>query len=121
MPDDELDDGMVDVPFLRFYHSQNLRARTFDVLEAVEQARDRTKYRGALASIVVELTNAGIDYYFMRPLKLAKVGFVIEQSANVKIIAGATRVLGGVIHNIIGRMNQEQLLFVCDYIRELME
>lgn len=111
---------MVDVPFLRFYHSQDLRAKTLDVLDTIEDARDRTKYRSALSGIVVELTNAGIDYYFMRPLKMAKMGFVIEQSANVSI-AGSTRVLAGVIHNIIGRMNQDQLLFVCDYIRELME
>lgn len=120
MSTDMPDDGMVDVPFMRFYHSQTLRHQTLAVLETLEGARDCTKYRGALADLVVELTNAGFDYYFLQPLKLAKVGFVVEQSAVVGM-SGATRVLAGVIHNIIGRMNADQLLLVCGYIRELME
>jgi hypothetical protein len=37
-------------------------------------------HRDALASLVVELTHSGLDYYFMKQLKLAKPGFVVEQS-----------------------------------------
>ncbi len=107
-------------PSLRFYFSDELQSKTLNVLDTLEQAPDCTRYRGALADLIMELTNSGMDYYFMRPLKLAQVGFVIEQSAVVGM-SGATRLLAGVIHNIIGRMNQEQLLFVCSYIRDLME
>jgi hypothetical protein len=109
-----------DAPYLRFYHSDALRVKTLKVLSTIEEAKDSTKYRNALASLVVELMESGIDYYFMRPLKLAKVGFVVEQSASAGM-KGATKVLGSVIHNIIGRMDQSQVLFVCSYIRELME
>ncbi|NWF70304.1 MAG: hypothetical protein HXY40_14555 [Chloroflexi bacterium] len=107
-------------PFLRFYHSDGLRTKTLTVLNKLEQAKDCTRHRDILAQLVVELTNSGMDYYFMRPLKLAKVGFIVEQSA-VMGMSGATRVLASVIHNIIGRMDRPQLLFVCSYIRELME
>ena len=106
-------------PFLRFYHSEGLRKKTLSVLRAVEQAQDATGYRAALADIVVKLTNSGMDYYFMKPLKLAKAGFILQQSANLGL-AAAEQVVGTVIRNIIGRMDRPQLLFVCGYIRQLM-
>jgi hypothetical protein len=107
-------------PFLRFYHSDNLRAKTLAVLNTLEEAKDSTKYRDALADIVGQLTDSGMEYYFLRPLKLAKVGFFVEQSANLGM-AAATRVLGSVIRSIIGGMDSPQLLTVCSHIRQLME
>ncbi len=107
-------------PFLRFYHSESLRAKTLAVLATVEEATDSTKHRDALANIIVELTDSGMDYYFLRPLKLAKAGFLIEQSANLGMSA-TTAVLATVIRNMIGRLDGSQLLTVCSHIRQLME
>jgi hypothetical protein len=64
----------------------------------------------------VELTNSGMDYYFMKPLKLAKAGFIVQQSANMGM-AGTQQVMGSVIRNIIGSMDAPQLLSVCGSIR----
>ena len=107
-------------PFLRFYHSKSLRVKTLAVLTTLEEAKDGTKYRGALADIIVELTDSGMEYFFLRPLKLAKAGFFVEQSASLGMSA-TTAVLATVIRNIIGRMDSVQLLAVCNYIRQLME
>jgi len=107
-------------PFLRFYHSESLRAKTLSVLTKLEKAKDNTKYRAALADVVVELTDSGMEYYFLRPLKLAKVGFLTEQTANLGMSA-TTAVLATVIRNMMGRMDGPQLLTVCSYIRQLME
>jgi hypothetical protein len=107
-------------PFLRFYHSESLRAKTLAVLTTLEEAKDCTKHRNALADIVAELTDSGMEYYFLRPLKLAKAGFFAEQSASLGM-AATTRVLASVIRNIIGHMDNAQLLTVCSYIRQLME
>ena len=106
-------------PFLRFYHSESLRAKTLEVLATLEEAKDSTRHRAALADIVVELTRSGMDYFFLRPLKLAKVGFFVEQSANLGM-AGTTQLLASVIRNFIGGMDNPQLLTVCSYIRQLM-
>ena len=106
-------------PFLRFYHSEALRKKTLSVLCTVERAEDPTAHRAALADLAVELTNTGMDYFFMQPLKLAKAGFIIQQSANIGL-AGAKQVMGSVIRNIIGRMGDSQLLSVCGSIRRLM-
>jgi len=107
-------------PFLRFYHSENLRAKTLAVLTAVEKAKDSKQHRDALAGVVVELTDSGMDYFFLRPLRLAKVGFLVEQSARLGM-AAATGVMASAIRTIIGRMDQAQLLAVCRYIRQLMK
>ena len=89
------------------------------MLGTLEQAQDVTAHRDALADVVVELTNSGMDFYFMKPLKLAKAGFIVQQSANLGL-AGAQQVMGSVIRNIIGRMDGPQLLSVCGSIRQLM-
>lgn len=106
-------------PFLRFYHSVELRNKTLSVLDTLEQAEDVNAHGDALADVVVELTNSGLDYFLMRPLKLAKPGFIVQQSANLGL-SGAQRVMGSVLRNIIGRMEGPQLLSVCSSIRQLM-
>jgi hypothetical protein len=106
-------------PFLRFFHSQELRDKTLRVLGELEQAEDATAHREALADIVVELTNSGMDFYFMRPLRLAKTGFIVEQSASLGM-TGVKKVMASVIRQIIGRMEGPQLLSVCRSIRQLM-
>jgi len=107
-------------PSLRFYYSKSLRAKTLAVLATLEKAKDSKQHRDALADVIVELTDSGMEYYFLRPLKLAKAGFFTEQSANLGM-AVATRALASVIRNIVGRMDNPQLLFVCGYVRQLME
>jgi hypothetical protein len=106
-------------PFLRFYHSEELREKTLSVLTTLEQAQDATEQRDALADVVVELTHSGMDYYFMKPLQLTKPSFIVQQSASLGL-AGVKRVFGSVIRNIIGRMDNTQLLSVSGSIRQLM-
>jgi hypothetical protein len=107
-------------PSLRFYYPEALRAKTVAVLTQVEKAKDSREHRSALADVVVELTNQGLDYYFLRPLKLAKVGFMVDQSANLGML-GVTTVLGSVIRSVIGGMDSAQLIAICCYIRQLMK
>ena len=106
-------------PFLRFHHSAPLRRKTLSVVEALEQAENPVAHADALADLVVELTNAGLDAYFMQPLKLAKTGFVVEQSASLGMI-GVQQVMGTVIRRVIGRMDSAQLLSVCGSIGQFM-
>lgn len=106
-------------PFLRFYHSNELRTKTNAVLTTLEGARDPTVHRGTLANLAVELTNAGLDYYFLKPLKFAKAGFVVEQSASLGM-TGVQQLMGSVIRNIIARMDGPQLLSVGTSLRQFM-
>jgi hypothetical protein len=106
-------------PFLRFYYPEGLHKKTLSVLDRIEKADDATALRDALADVVVELTNSGLDFYFLKPLEHAKAGFILEKAASVGM-AAAQQVMASVIRQIIGRMESPQLLSVCGSIRQLM-
>ncbi|MDP2366855.1 hypothetical protein [Rhodoferax sp.] len=105
-------------PSLRFYHSKALRTKTNVVLDAIETAPGHPKQGDAVAQLVSELVEAGMDYYFLRALKLADVGFVTEQSARLGM-SGAVRLISSISAKFIGRMDQAQLLVVVRHIRSL--
>jgi hypothetical protein len=107
-------------PTLRFHHSVGLRVETIAVLTAIEEGPDTPRHHEAMAGIAAKLIDAGMDYYFLRPLRLAKAGFVVEQSASIAS-AGASRILATVTRNVLLRMNRTQLLAVVAHIRHLME
>jgi hypothetical protein len=116
----EEQNGAVGLPYLRFYHSESLRTKTLAVLDALETAEDPTSQREALAELVLELTETGLAYYFVKPVQAAKVGFVAEQSTKLGI-AGIRRVMGPVTRRVIGGMGAPQLLSVSKHIRHLMK
>lgn len=106
-------------PFLRFHHSQALRVKTLKVLLAVESAEKATAHAGALTDLVLELTEHGMDQYFLQSLKATKANFVVQQSAALGL-SGVQKVMGTVIRNILGRMDDRQLIVVCGSIRQFM-
>ena len=106
-------------PFLRFHHSQELRVRTLQVLETVEGAQQASVHSGHLTELVLELTSTGMDQFFLQSLKETKANFVVQQSAALGL-SGVQKVMGTVIRNIMGRMDDRQLLSVCGSIRRFM-
>lgn len=108
----------VQEPSLRFYHSKALRKRTDAVLSALEAAPEKPHHPDAMADLVSELVEAGMDYYFMVPLKQAEVGFLKEQSARLGM-TGAVTLINSVSRKFIVRMDSTQLLVVATHIRSL--
>ena len=106
-------------PSLRFFHSAALRARSNKVLAALERDDDPTRHVGALSSLVVDLTEAGMDYYFLKPLQQAKVGFVARQTASLGM-AGSLRVMSPIIRGVLAGTNATQLHVIARHIRQLM-
>lgn len=113
------EDAAAPSPSLRFHYSSELHARVLALLDQVERAEDAAAHRDEVAELVVQLTEAGLDDYFMKPLDRTRPGFVIRQSANVGM-AGARQVMGSVLRRIIGHMDGPQILSVCASIRDLM-
>jgi len=106
-------------PFLRVHHSAALRKSALTVLEELESAEDATTCREALADLIVEMTQDGLDGFFLVPLKHAKPGFIVEQSAHLGM-AGVQQLMGTVIRNVIAHMDHAQLLSVSSSIRGFM-
>ena len=110
-------------PFLRFHHSHELRAKTLEVLETVENTGKPTAHSARLTDLILELTDSGMDQYFLQSLKATKANFVVQQSAALGLsggLSGVQKVMGTVIRNIVGRMDDQQLLSVCGSIRQFM-
>ncbi len=105
-------------PSLRFHHSKALRDRTNAVLGALEKTPESGNHGEAIADLVSDLVEAGMDYYFMRALKQADVGFLKEQSARLGI-TGAVTLINSVCRKFIVRMDAKQLLAVSAHIRSL--
>jgi len=112
--------GAAKLPYLRFYHSVSLRTKTLAVLDAIEAAEDATIHSETLAALVLELTETGLVYYFVKPVQDAKVGFMAQQSTKLGI-AGIRQVMGPVARRVIGGMNANQLQSVSKHIRHLMK
>ena len=107
------------IPHLRFHISAELHEKTIELLNELEISEDPKQYRDMLGNLVVELTNAGMDYFFIKPLELAKVGFMTKQTTNLGLTA-QRRVISPIIRRVIGGMDKNQLLIICSYIRQLM-
>ncbi len=105
-------------PSLRFYHSKALRQKTDSVLTALESHPGHKNHGEEIADLVTELIDAGMDYYFLRALKEADVGFVAEQSARLGM-SGAVKLVSSVSRKFITRMDHTQLLVVASHIRTL--
>jgi hypothetical protein len=108
-----------ELPYLRFYHSKDLRTKTLAVLDAIDKADDATEHSDGLADVVLELTETGLTYYFLKPVQAAKGGFLSTQTTKVGI-GGILRVMGPVVRRVLGGMNHDQLLEVSRHIRALM-
>lgn len=105
-------------PSLRFHHSKALRVRSDAVLAALEASPDEAHHRVAVADLVADLVDAGMDYYFLRALHLAEVGFIKEQSARLGI-SGAAKLINSVSRKFIVSMDSKQLLAVASHMRSL--
>jgi hypothetical protein len=106
-------------PFLRFHHTQALRTKTLKLLAVVEAAEQPSAHSTALSDLVLELTDQGMDQFFMQSLKATQANFLVQQSAALGM-AGVQKMMGSVIRNILGRMDDRQLLSVCGSIRQFM-
>ncbi|MCF8185116.1 MAG: hypothetical protein K9J43_09075 [Polynucleobacter sp.] len=89
------------------------------MLDTVEAAEKPTDHSGRLTELILELTSSGMDQFFLQSLKATKANFVVQQSAALGL-SGVQKLVGTVIRNILGRMDDRQLLSICGSIRQFM-
>lgn len=106
-------------PSLRFFHSVQLRGRTTKVLSRIESDEDPARHADALADLVMDLTKQGLNYYFLKPVKEAKFGFIARKTAGVGV-TGALRMMSPIVRNVIGGASTPQLRVIARHIRQLM-
>ena len=105
---------------LRFFYSAALWKRTDAVLARIERDDDAGRHASALSAVVVELTKAGLGYYFLQPLQQARFGFVIRQTAGLGM-RGVVRMMSPMIGGILAGADTRQLRCIAQHIRHLAE
>ena len=68
----------------------------------------------------VDLTEAGMQFFFLDPVAKLKMGFVVNQSSNLGV-GSVLRIMGPLVRNIVGRMDKKQLRQVSRIMRQMME
>ena len=66
---------------LRFPLPAPLRGRMLKVLTKIDRDSDPVRHAPDLSSVVLALTEAGMDSYFLKAVRDAKLGFVARQTA----------------------------------------
>lgn len=107
-------------PYFKFTHSKALRTRTLAVLNDIDADTDPTPHRDALSENLSELTEAGMQFFFLDNVEKLKMGFVVTQSANLGV-GSVLRIMTPIIRNIVGRMDKKQLKQVSKIMRQMME
>jgi hypothetical protein len=94
--------------YLGFPIPAELEAKILTLLDNMKKAEDKTKYANELYSIVQELSHVGLDYFFVMPLKTAKIGMLKMKSVEMALSMGKQGIFS-VAKGILKSMNNEQL------------
>lgn len=96
-----------------------LRARTLKLLARIDREDDPTSLTDDLCALTLTLTESGMDAYFLKAVRDAKLGFVARQTAGLGV-SGAIRVLAPILRSVLGGADAAQLRAVSKHIRGLM-
>jgi len=107
-------------PFIRFTHSKALRVKTLKVLDAIDEDATQDGLKEDLSALLVDLTEAGMQFFFLDPVAKLKMGFVVSQSSNLGV-GSVLRIMGPLVRNIVSRMDKKQLRQVSRIMRQMME
>jgi len=107
-------------PSMRFYHSVALRTRTEKLLAAIDKSENPTEHARAFADLVVDLSEAGMEYYFLKPIRQAKFGIVAQKTASLGM-SGALRVLSPIVRTILHGATAAQLKVIAEHMRHLTQ
>ena len=104
---------------LAFPLSEELRQQTLETLATLRESSDRKRHIPMLGDLISDLTEAGLEYYFVHSLKKAGVGLIGVSTAKLGI-ASTAKGIPVVITKVVGLMSNEQLRAVADFIEEAL-
>ena len=115
MSDD--DDGTMNL--VAFQISPELMARAEAALAAVREEPAQGPAVEELVEVVVEMTDRGMDFYYLEPLRRAEAGAMTTSAAKIGI-AAAGRGIPAIIRRVVRSLDEEQILSIADFIDEIL-
>lgn len=102
-----------------FSISPGLMTRAEASLEALRRDPAHAPHVKELVAVVLELTESGLDYYFLEPLRRARVGAMGMTTARLGI-ATAGRAISPLVRRVMSSLDEEQILSIADFVDELL-
>ena len=102
-----------------FEISAELMAEARSAVAAVRRDPSHKPNVEALVEIVLELTDRGLDFYFLEPLRRARAGAMSTSTAKLGI-AAAGRGIPPIIRRVISSLDEDQILAIADFIDQIL-
>ena len=96
-----------------------LMAEAQEALAAVREDPAHEPNVEALLGVVLELTDRGLDFYYLEPLRRARAGAMTTSAAKLGI-AAAGRGIPPIIRRVISSLDEDQILEIADFIDEML-
>jgi hypothetical protein len=100
-----------------FHISHELAARLQTLLDKVEAASDKRPFAMELFGIIEELADTGLAYFFIKPLKKAKIGGLTIKAVEIAMNMGKSAVLK-IGKGVIKGMDNTQLAVVIEMLEQ---
>ena len=104
---------MARTKYLGFPIPAELQVKIDTLLHNMNNTDDKSKYALDVFSVVKELSDVGLAYFFTAPLKAAKIGMLKMKSIEMAISAGKSGIFA-VAKGILKSMSDEQLNVVLE-------
>lgn len=99
--------------------SAELRDRIRLVLDTLREAEKPSDHASELTEVVVEMTNRGLGYYFLQPLKEAGMGRISQATAKVGI-ASAGKGIPMIVKRVLASASDDELLALTEFVESLL-
>lgn len=101
--------------YLGFPLPEATETKLRELLDKVKKAEKKTLYAMDLFNVIVALSDIGLEYYFLEPLRRAKIGKISYALISKAINVGK----GGIVFagkSIVKGLDNEQLMIVVDLL-----
>ncbi len=102
-----------------FRISPELMERAQAALQAVrEDPSDEVRVE-TLVEVILELTDRGMDFYYLEPLRRAQTGPITTSAARLGL-AAAARGIPAIIRRVVSSLDEEQVLSIAGFVDEIL-
>ena len=102
-----------------FRISPELMDRAQAAVAAVRADPSKKQTVKELVKVILEMTDTGLDYYFVEPLRRARVGTMGMSTARLGI-AAAGRGIPPIVRRVLTSLSEQQLLSIADFLDEIL-
>jgi len=98
---------------------QELAEEVRQTIDRVRASPDPVEHRDEGSQLVLRLTTACLDAYFVRPVHALEVGFVAEKATTIGVNA-ANRAIALFVRKITGSLSGDKVLMLADLLEGML-